>query len=97
VDVSGSLSPEDEEIERAILRYLAAHPEAKDTLEGIAEWWLLREWTTRKYVAVERALRDLVSKDLIWESAIGQQTPSYSLNRQKLDEVMSILSKPESQ
>jgi len=26
--------------ETAILRYVAQHPAAKDTVEGIAEWWL---------------------------------------------------------
>ena len=28
----------DRELARAILRYLEAHPEAKDTVEGIAQW-----------------------------------------------------------
>jgi len=26
-----------------ILEYLRKHPEASDTLEGIAEWWLLNQ------------------------------------------------------
>ena len=29
-----------EEVEREILDYLRAHPNAMDTAEGIAEWWL---------------------------------------------------------
>jgi hypothetical protein len=28
------------EIEAAIQRYVAQHPEAKDTVEGIVQWWL---------------------------------------------------------
>src|SRR5271170_2459571 len=69
--VTGSGSPEDQEIEQSILRYLSENPEAKDTLEGIAEWWLLREWAARKLPAVERVLRDLVARGVIAENRIG--------------------------
>jgi len=94
--VTGSGSPEDQEIERSILRYLSENPEAKDTLEGIAEWWLLREWAARKLPAVERVLRDLVARGVIAENRIGQQPASYGLNRDKLSEVLQILSKHKS-
>ena len=30
----------DFEIEEAVLSFLGRHPQAADTLEGIAEWWL---------------------------------------------------------
>ena len=44
------------EIERAILRYLETYPEAKDTLEGIAQWWLWRELPEQRLRDVERAV-----------------------------------------
>ena len=53
---------------RAILRYLEENTSAKDTLEGIAQWWLLREWSKRKVVEVEGAVSLLLSKDLIVET-----------------------------
>jgi hypothetical protein len=28
---------------RVILAYLAEHPQAMDTIEGIAEWWVRRQ------------------------------------------------------
>jgi hypothetical protein len=30
----------DENVDRAVLAYLEAHPSAADTLEGITTWWL---------------------------------------------------------
>lgn len=30
-------------MEKAVRQYLAEHPGAMDTIEGIAEWWLMRE------------------------------------------------------
>jgi hypothetical protein len=91
-----SLLAEDQEIERAILRYLLANPEAKDTLEGIAQWWLLREWMARKLPTVERALRRLIARQLVAESRIGRQPVTYCLNRNKLAEISRILSQQES-
>lgn len=32
------------EIAEAILRYLHSHPDAADTAEGIATWWLPARW-----------------------------------------------------
>jgi hypothetical protein len=32
------------EIVDAILRYLDSHPDAADTVEGIAKWWLPKAW-----------------------------------------------------
>ncbi len=32
------------EIVDAILRYLDSHPDAADTVEGIAKWWLPDGW-----------------------------------------------------
>jgi len=43
----------------AILHYLAEHPHASDTLEGIAGWWLLRQEVRAEVETVARVLRRL--------------------------------------
>jgi len=83
----------DEEIEiaRAILRYLQGHPEAKDTLEGIAQWWLLREWNERRVAEVERAVSFLVSEELVLQTSRTGLPPYYQLNDEKGREISDIL------
>ena len=76
---------------RAILRYLQGHPDAKDTLEGIAQWWLLKEWTERKYNQIESSLSDLVARGLVVERRREGMPPYYWLNRSKQDEITQIL------
>ena len=34
---------DEDQVAKDILAYLAEHPQAMDTLEGIAEWWLMRQ------------------------------------------------------
>lgn len=44
----------------AILQYLHDHPQAKDSLEGIAQWWVGQEEAT-----VEKALKFLVKAGVL--------------------------------
>ena len=76
---------------RAILEYLQGHPDAKDTLEGIAQWWLLKEWTERKYHQIEASLSFLVSEGLVIQRKREGMTPYYWLNRAKQNEITQIL------
>ena len=80
----GPVSEEqEEEIGRSILRYLQEHPDAKDTLEGIAQWWVLKEWSALRFAAVERAVTILLAKDLIVETRREGSPPYYRLNQDK--------------
>ena len=79
---------------RAILRYLESHPEAKDTLEGIARWWLQREWTERMLGDVERAVTLLLSRELIHETRRHGTPGYYQLNRQQREAIIEILRDP---
>jgi hypothetical protein len=49
-------------IERQILGYLAANPEAQDTMRGIAEWWLLKQKIQESTSDVEAAVANLVAQ-----------------------------------
>jgi hypothetical protein len=80
---------------RAILEYLQGHPEAKDTLEGIAQWWLLKEWTERNYHQIEASLAELVNSGLVIERRREGMPPYYWLNRAKQDEISQILNTKE--
>jgi hypothetical protein len=56
-----------------ILKYLLAHQEARDTVEGIEKWWLPEGQPYRR-VDIETALLDLARLDLIriWQSTSAQ-------------------------
>ena len=43
-----------------LLRYLAQHPDAADTVEGILQWWLPRETARYRESEVQAALEWLV-------------------------------------
>jgi hypothetical protein len=49
------------EVEDAVLGYLATHPDAADTLEGIVTWWLPRQRFETERVRIERVLDELVA------------------------------------
>jgi hypothetical protein len=48
-----------------IQRYLESHPNAADTAEGIAEWWLLRQRFEDSVVLVQEALDYLVAESAV--------------------------------
>lgn len=90
--MNGEMSAADNsEIARMILRYLEEHADAMDTIQGIAQWWLLREWSKRKMVEVEGAVSLLVSKNLIIETRRDGTQPYYRINQAKREEISKIL------
>lgn len=72
-----------EEVVREILRYLVKHPAAKDTLEGIARWWLDRQQVERSVEEVVHSVRLLVSRGLILERHRKTGRPYYQVNPAK--------------
>ena len=64
----------DHAMEEAILAYLREHPGAMDSLEAIAEWWVMRRVVRVEVEAVERALEDLVRAGLVDVVNAGGQT-----------------------
>ena len=53
------------ELELAVRRYLADHPEATDTTQGIAEWWLMREKLRVDLEALIRTLGRLTDEGVL--------------------------------
>jgi hypothetical protein len=87
-DVSGS-TPQERDIARAILRYLRAHPEAKDTMDGIAEWWLEGRHSERR--VVERAIGLLLSHGAVLETRRRGLPPYYQANPQAPPDAAALL------
>ena len=51
-----------------MLGYLSRQPEAMDSLEGIAQWWIMRE-----YIRIERERVQTVLDELITEKILEQR------------------------
>jgi len=84
---------DERDIARAILRYLGTHPEAKDTMDGIAEWWLERKRSERR--AVERAVALLLSHGAILETRRRELPPYYQANPQAPPAAAALLERSE--
>jgi hypothetical protein len=65
-----SLSPEVRNAVQEILRYLANHPDAGDTVENIAKWWIPFERLLPRWSVVEQALAYLIAQGLLAESTL---------------------------
>jgi len=57
--------PSDNEVEQAVLDYLRMQPDAGDTLDGIASWWIARQRVQRGVEVVARALSRLMERGII--------------------------------
>lgn len=75
-----SRDPGAEEVAEAILAYLAEHPEAMDTPEGIAGWWLKRQQIRASVPTIARVLHDLTESGVLEELGTGE-TRRYRLSR----------------
>jgi hypothetical protein len=76
--------PEHDEICKELLGYLHEHPDAMDTLTGIAGWWLPRHRMRVGVEKVAQALRTLEGEQLI-ERIGGEDNPLYRLRRDRRD------------
>jgi Fe2+ or Zn2+ uptake regulation protein len=72
-------------VAKAILDYLRKHPEAQDTLAGIAEWWLPEQEIKGRTATVKEALNELVTAGLISEHEGKDAQISYRLTNRGLE------------
>lgn len=73
-----------------ILAYLIDHPNARDTLEGIVEWWLLEQQIKFQTARVKDALSDLVARGLILEKKGSNSQIHYRINQEKYKEIQEL-------
>ena len=80
---------EDRETARAILRYLVKHSKAKDSADGIAQWWIEGEKTKR--VNVEHAVSLLVGRGVIVQTRRKGAPPYYELAPRRRAAALKLL------
>ncbi len=74
-----------------VLGYLVKRPLAKDTLQGIAQWWILKEHINHSVEEVSAALDVLMSKGfVITKENLGQEK-CYQINKEKAGEIKRVL------
>jgi hypothetical protein len=64
---------DDQRLEEAVLAYLAECPNASDTTQGVAEWWLMRQQIRAQVEAVARVLERLVAEGVLESTGAGEQ------------------------
>lgn len=62
---------DDTDLEAALLAYLGEHPDAMDSLPGIAEWWVTRHRVRVETERVARVLRRLVERAVLEQVGCG--------------------------
>jgi Fe2+ or Zn2+ uptake regulation protein len=63
-----------------VMCYLAEHPQAMDNVQGIAEWWVMRQQVRVEVETLVKVLEQLVDEGLI-EKVDSANGPLYRLNR----------------
>jgi len=86
----GLLINNESKIGNEILAYLVDHPNARDTLEGIVEWWLLEQQIKFQTARVKDALSDLVARGLILEKKGSNSHIHYRVNQSKYEEIQEL-------
>jgi hypothetical protein len=66
-------SPTPPELCDAIVGYLTRHPEAADTVDGIAAWWVPMQRIEAQVAQVTRAVETLVERGVLESVHVGPQ------------------------
>lgn len=67
------------------------NPNAKDTLEGIMDWWLLQQDIKRNVSHIRKAVDELTDRGLLLERLGGDRRKYYQVNREKLPEISALI------
>jgi hypothetical protein len=80
---------EEQKLAQQIQEYLELRPQAGDTLEGIANWWLLRQQVNESVEEIKRALAILKTRNVIVEQKMAGRT-IYVASRRNDDRQRSV-------
>jgi len=79
---AGEARRREQQLVEAIVDYLSEHPHAMDTLEGIAEWWIMRQRIRVDVEMLGRALNRLIDQDVLERMGSGE-TACYRLKTRR--------------
>jgi hypothetical protein len=68
-----------------ILRYVLRHPDAEDSIEGVARWWLMEQRIVDTVRETRVALRTLAERGFVLELGKGRRA-RYRLNAARRQE-----------
>jgi len=78
-------------VQRRILKYLVEHRLAKDTVEGIVQWWVTDREQPPATFDVQYALDELVRKGWVVVTKRGPNSTLYGLGESCLNEIQKFL------
>ncbi len=80
-------------MEQDILNYLLEHPDANDTVDGIARWWILEQRIKREMAQVRSSLDGLEDKGWILARRGPDNVAHYRLNPERKSEIVDELAR----
>ena len=80
------------DIASEILKYLADHPNAADTLNGIVQWWLPERTIRFQVDQVRQALDELIAKGMVTKQRRSDSKIVYRANRSRLEDIKRLSS-----
>ena len=80
-------------IAHEILAYLLKNPGAKDTLEGIVNWWLLEEDIQRNIALVKKTVEELTVRGFLLARHGTDSKTYYCVNPDQISEISAIIVK----
>jgi hypothetical protein len=70
---------------RAIVRYADAHPNASDTLEGVARWWVASDAEHAPADVLQRALDRLTDRHVLTRRVLPDGRRMYAVSTSRAD------------
>ncbi len=79
------------ELKRHVLGYLIDNPGARDTMEGLSQWWILQQSIEQESARVRKAVEQLVAEGLLLESAGPDGRAHFQVNPQAESTILDLL------
>jgi hypothetical protein len=69
----------DDEVKQAVTQYLMDHPNAMDTFDGIAQWWVPRQHVRFDLAVLANVLNELTGQGILEEVRHAGEVKLYHL------------------